>query len=164
MTKPTVEERLDIQELFARYCWSLNTGDADGYVACFAKNGWLQHFPPKRHQGADEIRTMLDVVWYSRPQKFLGRQHHPHNFIFERSPDGIAVRAYWSVTRLDQTTNVFSTFLQGDWDANCVVEDGEWKFASLKICHWLRHEAPWVGDPSARLVLPGDAEKAPGEF
>ena len=164
MDRPTAEERLDLQELFARYCWALNTGDADGYVACFAREGWVQHFPPERHQGADAIRQMLDEIWYGRPHIFLGRQHHPSNFLFERTADGINVKAYWSVTRLDQGTNTVSAFLQGDWDADCIVEDAQWKFTSLKIRHWLRQEMPWVGDPKARLVRPSDAHKLPGEF
>ena len=159
----SVEERLDIEELFARYCWSLNTGDADGFVACFAGDGWIEHFPPKRYVGA-EIRQMAENLWYGRGTAFLGRQHHPHNFLLERDGAQIKARVMWSVTRLDAQTNSFNIFLLGNWDATCGREDGRWRFKSLQIKHWFRHEAPWVGDPKARLVLPGDENKKPGEF
>jgi acyl-coenzyme A synthetase/AMP-(fatty) acid ligase len=32
---PTVEDRIAIQELMARYVWSLDTGDMGSLVACF---------------------------------------------------------------------------------------------------------------------------------
>jgi hypothetical protein len=162
-TKLTVEERLDIQELFARYCWSLNTGDADGYLDCFAEDGWIEHFPPKRH-GRSEIRGMLQQVWYGRPHAFLGRQHHPHNFLLIREGDDVRARVQWSVTRLDQPTNRFHIFLLGDWNAVCAREGESWKFRSLQIGHWFRQSAPWMDDPVARLVLPGDEHKGPAEF
>ena len=31
----TVEDRLAIQDLLARYAWALDTGDVDSFVACF---------------------------------------------------------------------------------------------------------------------------------
>ena len=159
----TVEERLDIQELFANYCWSLNIGDAEGYVECFARDGWLEHFAPKRWVGRDEIRQMLPGIWYGRQFAFLGRQHHPHNFLMEREGDQIRAKVQCSVTRLDQYNNTYSVFLLLHWDAMCVREEGRWRFASLQITHWFRHETPWQGDPKARLVLPGDENKRPGE-
>ncbi len=161
----TVEERLDIQELFANYCWSLNTGDADGYVECFARDGWLEHFPPKRYTGREEIRAMLPNLWYGRPHAFMGRQHHPHNFLMERA-DGelVLAKVQASVTRLDQTNNTYSVFLLVHWDVTCAKEDGRWRFKTMRITHWFRHEAPWVGDPKARLVLPGDDTKPKGQF
>jgi hypothetical protein len=160
----TVEERLLIQELFARYCWSLNTGDADGFVACFASDGWIEHFAPKRYVGHAEIRTMAENLWYGRPYRFMGRQHHPHNFLLERDGETIKARVMASVTRLLQQENRFEVFLLCNWDAVCVRENGRWRFSALQIKHWFRHEAPWVGDPKARLVLPGDENKKPGEF
>ena len=52
--------------------------------------------------------------------------------------------------------NNFHLFIQGDWNALCVLDDGEWKFAELTATHWYRETAPWVGDPKVRLerVLP----------
>lgn len=164
MAKATVEERLDIQELFARYCWALNTGDLPGFIDCFAPDGWIEHFPPKRYQGAAELKEMVEGVWFMRPYAFMGRQHHPHNFLITRTDAGIDAKVYWSVTRLEQSNNTFHAFLQGHWEASCVQVDGVWKFASLQIKHWLRQEMPWVGDPKARLVKASDAYKEPGEF
>ena len=38
MTRPPVEEELAIRELYARYCWALDTGDTDGYCALFTRD------------------------------------------------------------------------------------------------------------------------------
>jgi len=35
MHGPSVHDRLEIQDLYARYSWALDTGDTDGYVALF---------------------------------------------------------------------------------------------------------------------------------
>jgi hypothetical protein len=32
---PSVQDRLAIHDLYARYSWALDTGDTDGYVALF---------------------------------------------------------------------------------------------------------------------------------
>ena len=144
-TKPSVEERLDIQELFAQYCWSLNTGDEDWYISLFAKGGWVDHKPQGRCEGPEEMRKLLHQIWYGGPYNYLGRQHLPNNFIMRRQGDGVRVKAYWTINRLEQGFNQFYLFILGDWDALCVQEDGEWKFKELTATHWFRETAPWVG-------------------
>ena len=51
--KLSVEDRLDIQELFAKYCWGLNTGDHQAVVNCFASDGCLVHFPQGKFSSED---------------------------------------------------------------------------------------------------------------
>ena len=149
--RPTVEERLDIQELFASYCWTLNTGDEEGYIALFAPEGWVDHKPQGQCKGPEAMRKLLHQVWYGSPFSYLGRQHLPNNFIMRREGDGVRVKAYWTITRLEQSMNQFHLFIQGDWDALCVQVDGEWKFQELTATHWFRETAPWVGDPKVRF-------------
>ena len=33
--KPGIEDRVAIQDLIAKYCWALDTGDVESFVACF---------------------------------------------------------------------------------------------------------------------------------
>ncbi len=45
-TRPSVEDRIAIQDLIARYAWALDTGDVEGVVGCFTPNGEvLARFP-----------------------------------------------------------------------------------------------------------------------
>ena len=149
--KPTVEQRLDIQELFASYCWTLNTGDEEGYLGLFADGGWVDHKPQGRCQGREAMQKLLHQIWYGMPFSYLGRQHLPNNFIMRREGDGVRVKAYWTITRLEQSSNQFHLFIQGDWDGLCIEVDGEWKFQELTATHWFRETAKWVGDPKVRL-------------
>ena len=149
--KPTVEERLDVMELFAKYCWTLNTGDEDGYIALFSEGGWVDHKPQGRCQGPEAMRNLLHQIWYGTPHAYLGRQHLPNNFLITREGDAIRAKVYWTITRLEQSFNQFYLFIQGNWDALCVQEGGQWKFKELTATHWFRETAPWVGDPKVRL-------------
>ena len=155
--KPTVEERLDVQELFAKYCWALNTGDEQGFLDLFAEGGWVDHKPQGKCQGPEAMRKLLHQIWYGMPFSYLGRQHLPNNFIMVREGDAVRVKAYWTINRLEQQMNNFHLFILGDWNGLCVKDaDGEWQFAELTATHWYRETAPWVGDPKVRLerVLP----------
>ena len=155
--KPTVEDRLDIQELFANYCWALNTGDAEGYIANFAEGGWVDHKPQGRCLGREAMLKLLNQIWYGAPYNYLGRQHQSHNFVMRREGDNVRVRAYWTINRLEQAANTFHLFLQGHWDALCTKERGEWKFRELTVTHWFRETAPWVGkEDQTRLTRRGN--------
>jgi len=145
--KPTVEERLDVMELFAKYCWTLNTGDEEGYLALFAEGGWVDHKPQGRCQGPEAMRKLLHQIWYGMPGQYLGRQHLPNNFILTKQGGAVHAKAYWTITRLEQGFNQFHLFIQGHWDAVCVPVDGVWKFQELTATHWFRETAPWVGEP-----------------
>ena len=54
--KIPVEDRLEIQELFAYYAWGLNTGDADEVVACFTDDCEFEHLPQGIFRGHDQLR------------------------------------------------------------------------------------------------------------
>ncbi len=42
-TKLSAEDRLDIMELFAKYAWAIDSGDAKGVLLCFAEDALLDH-------------------------------------------------------------------------------------------------------------------------
>ena len=65
--KIPVEDRLDIQELFAKYCWALDTGDADALVQCFTEDGEFNHLWQGVMKGRQEIRRAVQELWYDRP-------------------------------------------------------------------------------------------------
>jgi hypothetical protein len=145
------EDRLDIQELFARYAWALNTGDVDGVLACFAREGSLEHQPQGVFRGHDRIRVLLEDLWYSRPSWFIGRQHLANHFLI--TPEGqcrARVKAYFSILQysVDYRTNF--VFGLGNWDNVCVKENGTWLFQSLRVDKWMGEDVPWVGEARAR--------------
>ena len=151
VAKLSVEDRLDIQELFARYAWALNTGDADGVVACFADDGYLEHQPEGRFAGPDRIRELLSILWYTRPGWFVGRQHLANHFVISRLGDDRAhVKAYFSILQHSVDFRTTFVFGLGAWNNVCVRRDGDWLFESVTVEKWLGDGVPWVGDPRAR--------------
>lgn len=155
-TRPSVEDRLDIQELLARYVWALDTGDADGVVACFTEDGYLDHQPEGRFQGPERIRELLDHLWYGRPGWFIGRQHlASHLLITREGADTARLRAYFSILQHDMDYRRSFVFGLGSWNNVCVRRDGAWRFRSLTVEKWLGDGVPW--DPATRERARGRA-------
>jgi hypothetical protein len=76
----TPEDRCAIDDLMARYAWSLDTGDVDAFVSCFALDGAMVEEvfdEPTAWAGADAIRQLAQS--YREIPDFAGRQHHCAN-------------------------------------------------------------------------------------
>ncbi|HLH68933.1 MAG TPA: nuclear transport factor 2 family protein [Candidatus Dormibacteraeota bacterium] len=149
--KLSVEDRLDIQELFARYAWSLDTGDLEGVLACFVEDGALEHQPQGRFVGREQIRQLLEDLWYSRPGWFVGRQHLANHFLI--TPEGrdrARVRAFFSILQHDTNARTNFVFGLGNWDNICVKRDGRWWFESVTVEKWIGEGVPWAGEAHAR--------------
>jgi ketosteroid isomerase-like protein len=90
MTRPPVEDELAIRELYARYCWALDTGDTDGYVALFTEDAEATEETStgelEVRKGRDEIRKLV-LKFHQRPD-FPGHQHQMAQFVFEPDPQG----------------------------------------------------------------------------
>jgi hypothetical protein len=88
--KLSVEDTLAIYELYARYCWALDTGDTDAYVALFTEDAKATEETRDRglevRQGRAEIRKLV-LKFHERPD-FPGHQHHMSQFVFDADPQG----------------------------------------------------------------------------
>lgn len=95
---PSVEDRFAIQDLYARYCWALDTGDTDGYVAMFTEDAEIVE---EMREGGLDVRRGRDAVralvrkFHERPD-FPGHQHQMAQFVFAPDPD--RRRDHWVVT------------------------------------------------------------------
>ena len=90
MARPATEDELAIRELYARYCWALDTGDTEGYVALFTKDAEATEETAQGGlevvSGPDEIRRLVRK-FHDRPD-FPGHQHQMAQLVFEADPDG----------------------------------------------------------------------------
>jgi hypothetical protein len=90
MQGPSVQDRLEIIELYARYSWALDTGDTDGYVLLFAEDGEASEETREGglevRRGREEIRKLV-LKFHQRPD-FPGHQHQMAQFTFEPDPQG----------------------------------------------------------------------------
>ena len=138
MTRPAVEDELAIRELYARYCWALDTGDTDGYCALFTEDAEATEETTSGElevrKGRDEIRKLV-LKFHDRPD-FPGHQHQMAQLVFEPAgTDRWIVRSYaWATINRPPE----HPFLHWCGHIRDVVakEGGEWKIASKDIMGW----------------------------
>jgi hypothetical protein len=146
----SVEDRLDIQELFAKYAWGIDMGDIDGVLACFAEDGYLDHLWQGKLVGHEKIRVAFEELWYDRQSWWIGRQHLANHFIIEKEGEGARVKAFFSILQYNVEYRTNFVFGIGTWDNFCVKRNGKWVFQSVFINAWTgADKVPWVGEPRA---------------
>jgi hypothetical protein len=149
-TKVPVEDRLELQDLIARYAWALDTGDVEGYVDCFFEDGWIEHDPPGLCRGRDEIRKLTEFLWYEHSANYLGRQHRMSQVLMTPEEGGVRIRAFWSILQHDVFTDQNFVYGLGLWNAVAAKgPDGEWRLKSLIVDIWRGENVPWVGEARA---------------
>jgi hypothetical protein len=132
----TTADKVEIQELLARYAWSFDTGDVEGFVDCFAEDATLCEDvfeEVDRWIGRDQIRSMAER-FFAHPG-FPGRQHYASQVLTEGTADRCRVRAFCFVIepRPDQPCLVL---FSGYYDDVVVKVDGRWLFKERVIRHW----------------------------
>ena len=142
--KLSAEDRLDIQELFGRYTWALDTGDAEGVLACFTEDGVIEHPPQGLCSGREGILALLDELWHARGNWFRGRQHFAGNFVITPDAEGARARAFWAILQHNLDYHNTFVFALGNWDNTCVKQGDEWLFKALRVTPWVSDERiPW---------------------
>jgi hypothetical protein len=153
--KVPLEDRVEIEELMARYAWALDTGDFEGYAATFCEDGWLAHWPQGRCEGRAGLIRATESLWYDTPNHYLGRQHRMSQVLMapgvgEAGEVGVRIKCFWSILQHDVVTFENRVFGMGTWNTLAVKEaDGEWRFKSVDVDLWINGNVPWVGDRRA---------------
>lgn len=125
----TAEDRLLILDLMASYAWAIDTGDVEGYVACFTSDATLS-MRGVPHQGHDAIRAYVASV-VARPE-FPGRQHHHSEVRITGDGERCSVKSYSTITQRFEDGEQRIMFL-GLYRDVVVKQNGRWLFAER---HW----------------------------
>ena len=141
MTRPSVEDELAIRELYARYCWALDTGDTDGYVALFTEDAEATEETRtggvEVRRGREEIRKLV-LKFHEHPD-FPGHQHQMAQFVYEPDPEGRPdhwqVRSYAWAT-INHPPEPPHLHWCGHIRDVVAKEGGEWKIAAKAIMGW----------------------------
>lgn len=141
MNGPSTADRLQILDLYARYCWALDTGDTDAYVALFTEDAEATEETRDRglevRKGRDEIRKLV-LKFHQRPE-FPGHQHQMAQFVFEADPQGRAnhwvVRSYAWATINHPPAPPHLHWCGHIRDVIAKV-DGQWLIRSKDIMGW----------------------------
>lgn len=139
----TLEDRAAIDDRLGRYCWTLDTGDVDGVVACFTPDGAAVDTQGNRDEGPGGIRNFA-TRFITRPD-FRGRQHQVTHLFYEGDSERCVVTSYWTVFQWLFSANKKEVASVGYSYDTMVKRDGEWLIAERAL-GWLTDEhGPWFG-------------------
>ena len=117
-----VRDRLDIIDLFTRYCNAIDDGDVDAMVACFAPDAVFTNDLSGAIHGRDEFH-----------RRMRGREHRPGsgrhfmlNPVIALDADRATYRVYSLITVVEDGRAV--PRLTGEYNGSVVRRDGRWLF------------------------------------
>lgn len=134
----TTADRLEIDELAARYNLAIDLGDPAGWVACFSPDGELAigevgpwaaanfGLEQGRWRGPRELLAFATAVTSGR--RF---RHWSHNRVLTAASDGIESVSYMNVYYLDQPAG--QQLATGIMRDRLIQGDGGWRFARRHI-------------------------------
>lgn len=129
-------DRLAIHEVIARYAWALDTGDVEGFTACFCRDGtlvWDAFEQPQSWQGEAALRHFASF-FRSLPSS-AGRQHHVSNTVITPTNDGAYAKSYVAVA-LRQGDGPHALHVMGWYEDHFRQENGEWRLHQRTIRDW----------------------------
>ena len=132
----SVSDRLAIHDLVARYAWALDTGDVEGFVACFTRDAVIVEEvfeDPDRWEGHAGIRRLAQH-YFSVPD-FPGRQHHVSQLLIEGSVARCTARSFTFVTECRGEPPYILRFA-GYYEDRLRKLRGKWLFAARTIRLW----------------------------
>jgi len=121
----TVEDRVEMMELVARYNQAIDSGDAEGYADTFTEAGVFQIAGQPEVRGREQL---IDMVQRLGPRN---SRHWVNNIVIDGDGDSATMRCYLAVLRDRQITST------GKYVNILVRVDGAWRF--------LRRD--YTGDP-----------------
>lgn len=131
-----LRDRVGLHDLLAQYAWALDTGDVDGFVACFTPRAVVVEEvfeEPDRWEGHDSIRRLAEH--YKSVPDFPGRQHHVSQVLMEGNSRRCAMRSFTFVTECRGEPPYIVRFA-GYYEDRAVKVRGAWLFEERIIRLW----------------------------
>jgi hypothetical protein len=129
----SVEDRVQIDELYARHAWALDTADVDGVAALYTDDAVIDDVLTGRFEGAGAARRFATAA--RDDPDFRGRQHWTGHSRFTRDGTRCRVRSFGLATQLHSSRATFLPWL-GYTEDVLVLADGAWRFAERRFCRW----------------------------
>lgn len=121
-----ISERIDIQDMFALYCFLVDQGRADEWAALFTPDAVFDVPGFRRWQGHAGMRELVDMIYAN--SKGMWR-HQLTNILAEagEEPGTANIRMYGMVTDWEQEK--LGSF--NDYSARLRKIDGEWRIEEI---------------------------------
>lgn len=146
MARPSIEDRIAIDDLYADYVWALDSGDVKQFLTLFADDAIFGDTAGNRYQGHAAIGKY--VTGLVNLPAFRGRQHYLSGLRFEQTGVRIGVKGYWLVTKWTKATGAKAVEVAGWSDDAFVKIAGQWRFSQRIVHYWSDVDLPWAVTPS----------------
>lgn len=125
----TLEDRLDIQELYARHAQSVDANDGETWSMCFTKDGLFAattgKLAGKVYRGREELARLGNDRDREPPTR-----HWTCNYLFTPREDHIEGRCYVMRIEYGDVAPVIAALAV--YHDEIVREDGQWRFRSRR--------------------------------
>ncbi|MCK9487784.1 MAG: nuclear transport factor 2 family protein [Dehalococcoidia bacterium] len=118
----TLADRLDIQDLAARYNTAIDSGDARAWAATFTSDGTFES-GGHTHQGTDALAAFATGF----AERMAGTRHWNNNLIIQGDGDQATLRCYLMLVRGPEVIT------SARYEDTLRRVDGEWRFASRRV-------------------------------
>ena len=127
------EDRLAIQDLIARYAWSLDTGDDAAYAQLFTRDGvFIERGQP--FKGREALAAHVRELFADRRP---GNRHHNTQLVFESGDANRCVIRSYSLHVFEPEPGAPKLVrMQGHYRDVCEKLDGVWYFAERSWDEW----------------------------
>jgi uncharacterized protein (TIGR02246 family) len=134
----TYEDRIAVEDVMARYVWSVDSLDPEGYVAVFTEDAVIDS-NGSISKGREEIRKIVTDLLRRRDDnktKGLPTSNLYHVISNVRitfpKPNEAVHRSYWQTVRRDKD-NKMSAAAMGRSEDHLVKRNGKWLIQSRKL-------------------------------
>lgn len=125
MTDLSTADHLEIQDLYARYAYAYDGGDAEGWASLFTPEGMFGRAGDEPVRGAAALARFAIENLAANP----GVTHHTTNVLIEADRTGIRGRAYVLVLRVATDGSVRLRNV-GEYEDRIEHTHAGWRFAS----------------------------------
>ena len=139
-----VADRLAIEELYARYCVALDTGDEAGWVATFTEDGefYSRRGLVRAHEELAEYHRSRMAARDTEP--YTNPQHWNANLILQGQPPEVHGFAYVMRTGKMRSDGSIQIVIAGAYRDVIRKVDGRWLFARRRVSFdWMPHTEIW---------------------
>ncbi len=141
-SRPPLEDRFGILDLFAEYCWSFDCQDAAFFASLFTEDGEFQTVGSGA-RGRANIAVYIPTLWAQHRDEIW--QHHADQLLFFGKGNSYTVYSYWSVLKTKEQNASVMGF--GYYVSRCVKQNGNWLFQSRHLYRGAPQRLPWVPSP-----------------
>jgi SnoaL-like domain len=142
-TKPlSAEDRLDIQDLFARHAWCYDCSDEEAYLANFLPDAVVVAYD-RSHQGKEAIREWYRFLVAIRTTEGDDWQHDAYHHRFDCDRYSCIVYSYATHFSSNSAAKKLSVRSAGYYVSECVKQNGIWLFRRHSVNRWDRQQLPW---------------------